>query len=201
MDRKSFLKLLRELYFPELRGIGFKGSGTTLRRINEPVIHVVNIQGSSSFETCYVNLGAHLTFLPTEGGGSFIPNKIKEYECSFRKRVVPPSDSSHPGCWPYGHNEKQARSVIEQLVVAWKNQGERFFSALSSYPQDFTRIVRNAILDPPHPRDALTFGRIGMELGMHEEAEVIAKHALKTVAPTASTLIARLKSLLRDLDS
>ena len=45
LDRNGFLKLRAREFYPMLREGGFRGSGSTLRRIQEPVVHVINFQG------------------------------------------------------------------------------------------------------------------------------------------------------------
>jgi hypothetical protein len=51
-----FHDLLKRDFAPLLRGDGFKGSGTTFRRISGEVIHVVNIQGSKYGGQCCVGV-------------------------------------------------------------------------------------------------------------------------------------------------
>src|SRR5689334_18774413 len=90
MNREYYLKSLAKTLYPTLRSEDFNGSGTTLRRLRGPLIHVFNVQGSSDSRRCYMNLGAHLDFLPSGGGRVCDPKKIKEYECAFRGRMEPP---------------------------------------------------------------------------------------------------------------
>lgn len=78
MDRTTFMKALGARLYPILRANGFKGSGATLRRIKEPIVHVFNVQGSAGSAQCYLNLGAHLTFLPGAGGGQIDVKNLKE---------------------------------------------------------------------------------------------------------------------------
>lgn len=58
MDREGFLRLLSKHFYPLIRAEGFKGSGSTLRRIDGPLLHIINIQGSSAADGFYVNLAA-----------------------------------------------------------------------------------------------------------------------------------------------
>jgi hypothetical protein len=85
VDRSAFLKLLAKDFYPVLRAQGFKGSGTSLRRADGLFHHIVHIQGSLSARGCYVNLGAHLEFLPNEGGFNvFSPKDFDEPSCGQR---------------------------------------------------------------------------------------------------------------------
>ena len=71
MDRNAFLKRLAARFYPVLRAEGFKGSGTALRRHDGDFHHIVAVQASAGGAGCYLNLGAHIDFLPAEGGGAF----------------------------------------------------------------------------------------------------------------------------------
>jgi len=197
MERNSFLKLLAEKFYPSLRAEAFRGSGTTLRRVHEPVVHVVNIQGSSSGDGFYVNLGAHLAFLPTEGGGVCVPAKLKEYECAFRDRIDPPP-AAPVGRWPYGRSVAEAEGLVRQLVQEWERQGRRFFNRYSQFPDAFAELVRGAVASPPHPRDGLKYARIAVRLQLHEEATTLATHALADASEGATALRGALTRFLED---
>ena len=195
MERSDFLKLVASKLYPVLRADGFRGSGTTLRRVAGPVIHVVNIQGSSTATDCYLNLGAHLSFLPTDGGGTCVPARIKEYECSFRTRILPP-DGGIGGRWAYGATQAESEALIEGMVAAWRKGGVAFFARFANYPDDFCRLVKNAILEPPHPGRSLAYARIGVQVGLLDEARTIAERALADVSPAATGLRANLLRFL-----
>jgi hypothetical protein len=200
MERESFLKLLAERFYPTLRAEGFRGSGTTLRDITEPVVHVVNVQGSRSADGFYVNLGAHLSFLPTEGGSVCVPRKLKEYECAFRDRIDPPPGAP-PHRWPYGRSPDEAESGITRLIDAWQLQGRAFFKRYSGFPDTFIELVRAAVASPPRPRDGLKYARIALALGLWSEAGSLARHALATAREEATGLRATLTMFIRELDA
>src|SRR5262249_14212920 len=128
MDRAQFLKLLTASFYPILRSQEFKGSGTSLRRADGSFHHIVHIQGSTSATECYINLGAHLEFLPSEGGGVFSPSDFTEPCCSFRTRL----QSRTGDKWSYGANEVEAMSTVHEIFNAWNEQGCGFFERFSS---------------------------------------------------------------------
>jgi hypothetical protein len=164
------------------------------------VIHVVNLQGSISTDGCYVNLGVHLSFIHTAGGGECSPTTIKEYECAFRQRLDPPKMTSPR--WPYGANQVDAEAVVERMRAAWKAQGMAFFSRYGSYPDDFAHEVETAVTNPPHPGLALTYAQLAAHLGMATAAVAIAKQAIDAMdamdasAPAARDLRAHLGKVL-----
>ncbi len=82
--RVEYIELLGEAIYPSLRAEGFAGSGETLRKRLGEVVQVVNVQGGSAADRCYVNLGIHLSFLPEVGSTSregCNPKTIKASEC------------------------------------------------------------------------------------------------------------------------
>jgi hypothetical protein len=197
MERESFLKVLAAGLYPSLRAEAFRGSGTTLRRIQEPVIHVVNVQGSTSTDGLYVNLGVHLSFLPTEGGGICVPAKLKEYECAFRDRIDP-APPAGLGRWPYGSSRVEAEATVHQLLQEWEQQAHRFFGRYSPFPGAFADLVRAAVVSPPHPRDGLKYARIAVRLDLRAEATNLARQALATVSEGATGLRGSLKRFLEE---
>ena len=191
MKRESFLRLLAERFYPVLRKEGFQGSGTTLRRIRGPVVHVVNIQGSSSASGFYVNLGAHLMFLPTEGGAVPVADSLEEEECAFRDRIVP---SSREGRWPY------RRTWVKPLLRQWQVQGRAFFARYSSFPDDFNTLVEAFVREkPPEPYAGLKHAQIALQLGRRDDAITLARDSLAEVPPVATVLRARLERFLNEL--
>jgi hypothetical protein len=137
---ERFHQLLKRDYSPLLRAEGFKGSGTTFRRIKDEVIHVVNVQGSRHGGECCVNLGLHYSFLPTAGGCPVIdPKRLKEYECDFRDRIHEVHESDH--WWRYGATEAEAEASVASLVEMYRIWGVSFFKKFEPFPEVFERIT------------------------------------------------------------
>ena len=59
-----FLDAVKAEFAPQLRGLGFSGTGKHFRHVNGEIINAINIQGNTYGDSCAVNLGLHLTFLP-----------------------------------------------------------------------------------------------------------------------------------------
>ena len=150
-------RLQKELWI-QARKDGFVGSGTTLRRIAAPIIHVVNIEGSKE-NMCYLNLGAHLCFLPSEGGTVIDPGNVLEYHCAFRKRIEPPAGPAFG--WAYLDDSREAAESIAFVLAEWNRVGCRFFAAHGNYPDSFRRLLDGAnvnsskVLGSSHPLDSL----------------------------------------------
>jgi Domain of unknown function (DUF4304) len=185
MDRQLFSSLLSKRLYPHLRAQGYRGSGTTLRRIEEPVVQVFNVQASSGGDRCYFNLGVHLTFLPAEGGQLVAPGELKESHCAFRSRIDPPAGQQFG--WSYGSNAKEAEANVERALVEWERQARPFFEE-HSYPTGLTHLLANLPLAEFSSSHLLTFARVALHLNQRERAMSLAESALERANPLASGL-------------
>ncbi|WP_342749618.1 DUF4304 domain-containing protein [Xanthomonas arboricola] len=182
MNLGIFKKALSKHFYPVLRKAGFRGSGSTLRRVNEPLIYVVNVQGSSGGDRCYLNLGAHLSFLPSASFNKE-PDKLPEYECAFRSRILPPEGQAFG--WSYGTSEQEAEAIALSVAEAWATQGTAFFERFKAYPESFFKLVANFQPEHVHPADCLLMARIAAHLGEANCAIAIATLGLRRVGEKA----------------
>jgi hypothetical protein len=194
MDRKLFTSLLSKRLYPLLRAEGFRGSGATLRRMNEPVVEVFNVQASSGGHRCYLNLGLHLAYLPAEGGQIVQPGEFTESQCAFRTRLNPPPGQQFG--WSYGSSQSEAESNVDRVLEAWEREGKPFF-ANHSYPGGVSRLVEELTPTETHPKHLLTFARIALQLGHQMRAIYLARSALERVNPSARTLKQSFGAFLR----
>jgi len=192
MDLQSFSKLIAKRLYPLLRKEGFKGSGSTLRRIDGPLVHVFNVQGGSSGARCYINLGAHLSFLST-GSGDWQPEKLAEAECAFRDRIEPPPEQRVG--WFYGASEEEADRNVSVLIAAWESQGRAFFASYAAYPGDFVRLVEGLAPDEVHPATCFTMARLALELGNKDKALALVDSGLARAKPQATSLVQSLSRM------
>ncbi len=194
MNRTTFLKLLGQKLFPVLRAQGFQGSGQTLRRIDGPVIHLFNVQGASGGKACYLNLGAHLAFLPTEGGGTVAPDALEESHCVFRDRMEPPPGAAFG--WAYGATKEQAEENVEFIVSEWEGPGRAFFARYGQYPQSFEQLLRETDPAQTHARTALHRARIAVHRGARARAQALVDAGLAGAPERATSLKADLAQVL-----
>lgn len=194
MNRTTFLKLLGQRLFPVLRGQGFQGSGQTLRRIDGPLIHVFNVQGASGGKACYLNLGAHLAFLPAEGGGAVAPEALEESYCVFRDRMEPPPGTAFG--WAYGATKEQAEENVEFIVSEWMGPGRAFFARHGHYPQSYEQMLRETDPNKVHARAALHLARIAAHLGDRVRAQTLVDAGLARAPERATSLKADLAQVL-----
>jgi hypothetical protein len=177
----------------QARKDGFVGSGTTLRRIAAPIVHVVNIEGSRE-NLCYVNLGAHLCFLPSESGNVIDPSHVLEYHCAFRKRIEPPPGSAFG--WAYLDDPREAAESIAFVLGEWNRVGRPFFAAHGNYPDSFERMLDAANVETAHPIELLTFARIAAHLRRLESARKFASIGLARSPERATGLIRSLRLIV-----
>ncbi|MGJ7499537.1 DUF4304 domain-containing protein [Variovorax sp. ZT5P49] len=194
MNRTTFLKLLTQKLFPVLKAEGFEGLGQTLRRIDGPLIHVFNVQGASGGKACYLNLGAHLDFLPTEGGAQVAPDALEESHCVFRDRMEPPPGAAFG--WAYGAAKEQAEENVEFIVSEWTGPGRAFFARHGSYPQSFEQMLRETDPNQIHARTALHLARIAVHLGDLARARALVDAGLARAPERATSLKADLAKVL-----
>ena len=196
MDRSAFLKRLSRELYPILRTEGFKGSGTTLRRINDPVAHVFNFQGSSGSGRCYLNLGVHLLFLTPLGAGELVASKLAEPECFIRDRLHPP-----PGFefgWSYGQTTEEMEENIACICEYWGLYGQAFFERYTDYPGAFQEVIEEADETSMRPGVLKTSAQIAEHLGDRERAKVFVEEALRRCPERATSLRANLERMLAD---
>jgi hypothetical protein len=185
---ERFHELLRRDFLPLLRADGFKGSGTTSRRLLADRIDVVNVQGSRSGGNCCVNVAVHFSFLPSAGGGR-VPEwkKLKEYECAFRNRLHEASEADH--WWTYGVSDSEAEASLARLIDTYRRRSALFFGKFEPFPHVFEQITP-AEIDagdlsnmPPGSLTgvlaALTMARIMSHLGRREKCREFAEVGLR----------------------
>ena len=196
MDRSTLIKALSKQFYPILREEGFKGSGNTLRRTNDPVVHVFNVQGSLRGNRFYLNLGAHLMFIPISAG--IIPNvkTIRESGCVFRERFDSPAGQG----WSYGSNLAEMNENIEFIKDHWKIYGQEFYDRYSDYPDDFVALIEG--YDPSETPIGylLPFARIAAHLGDGDRGELFALEGLKRCTEKSNRLRAELEEFINTLN-
>ena len=196
MAKSEFLKVLSDTLYPTLREEGFRGSGSTLRRIRAPLIHLFNVQGSSNAKGCYINLGVHLEFLESVGDRKL--EDIREADCAFRTRISP-SEPRLLGRWQYGFSTLDGRKTANKIAEAWSTEGREFFSRYETYPGSFREIVTKVDVDEERPIDLYIFANIARELGLSSHALELVEGALPKVPPVAASLRGKLKHLRREI--
>ena len=198
MDTKAvFLDVLKSEFAPKLRELGFSGSGKHFRRVNGEIINAINIQGNKYGDSCAVNLGLHLTFLPMHWPNA-LPDarKIKEIDCQFRTRLSPDMKSDY--WWKYGGLRDSPTKNARHLIATYLETGEPYFRRYDSMEKIVSMISlddvkRGAYLHTfggiTDVRAALTMARIHVHLGNVVSAKQFAAVGLANIGD--ATLLRR----------
>jgi hypothetical protein len=206
MDYKGFHELVKRDFFPLLRADGFKGNGTTFRRIKGDRIDVVNIQGCKYGGRCCVNIAVHFPFLPIAGGTQFINlTKLKEYDCTFRERLHEAAESDH--WWTYGASDEEAEASIASLIDTYSRRSGLYFGRFEPFPGVFLKITP-AQLEASDLSGffgfltkvgaAATMARTMKHLGLVEECRDFAKLGLRHLRPGVGLRLKAELERLRD---
>jgi Domain of unknown function (DUF4304) len=200
MSKERFFAHLKAKFSPRLRAAGFNGSGQNFRRVRGEVIHAISIQGNKYGESCALNLGIHIAFLPITWDGQ-LPDlgTIEETSCEFRKRLAKGADTE---CWwKYSDvltsPEESAASLIETFFA----EGEPYFERFSSVQTilsalEFDVLEKNlppAIGRSTPVKYALTAARIHAHLGHGE--------ACRRAAALGLTRIGKAEALRTELEA
>jgi hypothetical protein len=184
---------LKEKLAPILRAQGFLGSGITFRRQVGEVLQVLNVQGSRHGDSCCVNLGMHLAFLPTVLGDPADPKRITESLCEFRRRLSPVGESDH--WWRYGADAGEASRSVENLVDLVRTVALPHFEYFRDFPGAFEGITPTTIASGDFrtlpgnvtaARGALVMARIATHLGNRDRAREFAEVGLASLGPSAT---------------
>ncbi|WP_181393021.1 DUF4304 domain-containing protein [Stenotrophomonas sp. HMWF023] len=194
-DKERFFELLESEFFPRLLREGFVRQGRTFRRICTPLIHIVEFQHGSGGQWCYVEMGAHLAFLPQQGGGEYSPETIIESGCVFRERLAGDGAVTGGG-WAYGASEPETFASAKALFSAWESAGRQFFAAHQNFPGDYEAMLDSADFEQVRAAELLVFARIAASLKRQEQASALARQGLERAAPAASSLRAHLRRFI-----
>jgi hypothetical protein len=176
---KDFNAALKLNLAPRLRACGFKGSGRLFRRVTGVVCHALTIQSARDGGRCCVELGVHLTFLPTPLEQPIDQAKFSAYDCEFRTRLAP--SGREDVWWAYGTSADDSVGSASSLIATVESAGMAFFERFAAFPRDFTQLQPEALRRgdlssfPPRltsARAALAAARIAAYAGdLHLAAE------------------------------
>lgn len=198
----EFRSQLKLKLAPLLRAAGFTGSGSTFRRSGDGMIQVLNVQGSQWGGSCCVNLGVHLSFMPTVIGQPADPKKITEPLCEFRRRLAPAGQSD---CWwKYGSDEREAARSADELVDLVQRVALPHFERFRAFPGSFEGITPQALAADDLSafpgrssvaRAGLVMARIAAHLGQPERSREFAEIGLAAVKVRGGGLVHELEKL------
>ncbi len=175
----------------EVRKLGFKGSGQNFRKADGDFIFVINFWKTKWGDEFFINLGAQPIFIPTEGGSTLDPKKLKEYECVFRRRV------GNKCRWTT--DEDEIKELIATLDAAQKDffdKAQRLRTAIETDPPESLLRDFKIISFTTDARVILHLARACAVLDQQEKASSFVHLGLELAGDQATTLRALLKLVL-----
>ena len=207
-SREHFYAVLKTEFAPRLRAVAFKGTGQNFRRVAGDMIHAINIQGNKWGDSCTVNLGLHLTFLPDTLQVMPDLKTIKEIDCEFRFRMF--VDEGRDQWWLYGTTPMEAEQSARSLIATYFDFGEPHFSRYNQPTALVAELEQIVFGHRPAEhwlqrlslvRAALAGARIHLHYGNLAESKRFARAGLNHIRnPVGIALREELNALAQDTD-
>lgn len=142
-NTKRFAKVLEPRLAPILRADGFAWQHNGWMRLRDPVINWLDVQSKSDDESCCVNLGVHMRFLPRPGGSGdgTVASDIQRGCCEISYRLTWEDELDH--WWSYDSGEVAAAD----LVACYEERGRPVFERFASFPHPFVEMVPDDVND------------------------------------------------------
>jgi len=136
MESIEFKKYLTKYFAPEIRTLGFKGSGLKFSKISgNHLIYFIQIWPNKWGGDCYIDYAVHVDFLPEFTNLEIMdPKKMAAIDAVFRNSLG--QEKFH-----YGANETEAKEQINLMVEAVKNKGLNYFDRFNKFPEVLTDIT------------------------------------------------------------
>lgn len=203
-SKPSLVKAIRRHLAPVLRSEGFLGTGQRYWRVVGGQCHVIAVQGSRYGGKFAINMGIQPMSIPLRSGETPEPQRIREMECLFRRRLTLQHADQW---WDYQPNQSSMDAAIRDASIVYEQIGKcqlEFMSkpdspmntltpeAFASSTYDFKGFGNSAFLM------AWALAHMRMASGKRAEAQGFVEVALKEIGdgPIGSALEIELRELL-----
>lgn len=178
-NKAEFKELIKDNFITLLRRSGFKGSEFSYRKItNNHYIHALSIQDNKYDDSCCIEMGVFIDFIPNSLGNVILSSKVTPYDCDFKKRLLPKGTADY--WWKYGENKQEAIDSIKNMVETYQDIGINFFKQFNDFPEPLNSITLEEIVSndpkleslgvPLNLRLSMTLARLHMFLKNYAEA-------------------------------
>ena len=192
VDKSEFMSLLQKRLGPVLKAQGFERRGFVYHRFQGVVTNAVRLEPSNVTRNIWVNLGIHLSFLPTLDHQTPTPRRVEPSVCAFNQQLGMDDRQTNPRYWSFGHDAGEAERSVTDLVETYETKGTAFFDRWSRFPDDFVTLgadgIEAAYLPPfRYPSTvferATTLAHLHAHLGDPQRAKSFALRGLQDAPP------------------
>jgi hypothetical protein len=134
----EFKKHISKTFGEEMRKLGFKGSGFSFSLNSSDYFFAVGIQASQYGNQCCAEFGFQPKSVDTNGFENLDFKKLKYYDCEFRTRITPNSESDK--WWKYSLQEKENEKIAYEIIEIIKQKYIPIIQTLTENP-DYLEII------------------------------------------------------------
>jgi hypothetical protein len=138
MNASEFKKLVTNHFSPNIRKLGWKGSGFNFRKIEENhIINLFGIQGNWMGGSVCCETAIDFDFFSNLSGKKDI-NKLTYASCLIRERLTPSGIGDYH--WEFSQNEEENILSIKEILQSFETHGTNFFKNFKNFPHPFDKI-------------------------------------------------------------
>ena len=139
MNASDFKKLSNKHLAPEIRELGWKGSGFHFYQHNpNHVVNIFGIQGSWYGGSVCCETAIHFDFIPDLASKEIDISKTTYASCIVRKRLSPKGVGDYH--WTFKDKEEDNIKSLNQIWEAFKTHGMTFYNDFANFPYPFDTI-------------------------------------------------------------
>jgi len=200
-ERRWLLDALKAEFVPNLRRLGFKGTGNRFTRLRSPFIDCVWLWTYN--RQIRIEVALHTTFWPTVLGKTPDVKRLHVADCDFRKTIAPPTRGGFG--WSYGESPEQSSRTVMAMARAYEEKGETTLAKFQTLPGPFaliteadvdSGIVKTAFDWQGPVRVAMRLAQMYEYLGQPTKALAFARAGLRNLGQAT-----RLKEPLEEIES
>ena len=197
MDSAEFRKLVAKYFAPQIRELGWKGSGFHFRKFEDNhIVKVFGFQGAWYGGSVCCETAIHFDFLDDLAGKPF--DKATYGSCLIRERLSPKGKGDYH--WRFSNKEEQNIKSVKEILSAFEKYGQRFYKDFENFPYPFTKIKARDLKKRPNYKLlgkyyvhsnihlAWLLKEINLFIGKNEKASEFADFGIKTAIEHANIM-------------
>jgi hypothetical protein len=139
MNANDFKKLINKDFSPNIRQLGWKGSGFHFYQSNaNHIVNIFGIQGSWSGGSVCCETAIHFDFIPDLAHKEIDISKTTYASCVIRNRLSPTGDGDYH--WKFRDNAEDNIKSVNQIWDTFKIYGLTFYKDFVNFPFPFDAI-------------------------------------------------------------